>query len=202
MSSDDNIEVSNEAEALQQILEWSQTRPNWQRDALRRLVLNESLQESDIEELTVICKDPESSFFPLTTDHIATTQAGSPSVALKKIKNAENINALVPNQTLSLLPKGVTVVYGDNGAGKSGYARLLKRACRARMPNGREEAILPNIYEDGSSQQSASFDYSMGTQDKNTSWTDETPASGDLSEISVFDSRSANVHVEETNDLA
>lgn len=100
------------------------------------------------------------------------------------------------------MPKGVTVVYGDNGAGKSGYARLLKRACRARMSNGREERILPNIYEDGVCKQSASFDYLVGTQDKNTSWTDETPASGDLSEISVFDSRAANVHVEETNDLA
>lgn len=202
MSSDDVTEVSNETEALQQILEWSQSRPNWQRDALRRLVLNENLQESDIEELTIICKDSEQPFLPLTIDHITATQSGSPSVALKKIKKAENINALVPNQTLSLLPKGVTVIYGDNGAGKSGYARLLKRACRARVSNGREEAILPNIYEDGSSQQSASFDYSMGTQNKNTSWTDETPASGDLSEISVFDSRTANVHVEDTNDLA
>ena len=88
MSSDDVTEVSNETEALQQILEWSQSRPNWQRDALRRLVLNENLQESDIEELTIICKDSEQPFLPLTIDHITATQSGSPSVALKKIKKA------------------------------------------------------------------------------------------------------------------
>ena len=86
MSSNETTEVSNEAEALQQILDWSQTRPNWQRDALRRLIINENLQESDIEELTAICKDSEHLFLPLTADHITATQVGSPSVALKKIK--------------------------------------------------------------------------------------------------------------------
>ncbi len=36
----------------------------------------------------------------------------------------------------------MTIIYGDNGMGKSGYARILKRACRARHPG----EIEPNIY--------------------------------------------------------
>ena len=36
---------------LKEILEWSQGRPMWQRDALRRLVLNGELSDEDIGPL-------------------------------------------------------------------------------------------------------------------------------------------------------
>jgi len=35
---------------LLDILEWSRTRPQWQQDALRRLVLNGEVAESDVQE--------------------------------------------------------------------------------------------------------------------------------------------------------
>ena len=41
---------------LQEILEWSQDGPTWQRDTLRRIVLNGELSEEDIVALTNICK--------------------------------------------------------------------------------------------------------------------------------------------------
>jgi ABC-type cobalamin/Fe3+-siderophores transport system ATPase subunit len=50
------------------------------------------------------------------------------SVSLSAIKDVRAVNNLAPEQTLSFAPNGVTIVYGDNGAGKSGYARILKRA--------------------------------------------------------------------------
>ena len=36
---------------LNEILKWSQERPVWQRDALRRLVLNNELSEDDLQAL-------------------------------------------------------------------------------------------------------------------------------------------------------
>ena len=41
---------------LHELLEWSQNRPSWQRDALRRLVLNGELSEDDISALAELCK--------------------------------------------------------------------------------------------------------------------------------------------------
>ena len=41
---------------LEEILEWSQDRPAWQRDALRRLVMNGELSEDAVRELGDICK--------------------------------------------------------------------------------------------------------------------------------------------------
>ena len=41
---------------LEEILKWSRGRPAWQRDALRRLVLNGELSDDDILALAEICK--------------------------------------------------------------------------------------------------------------------------------------------------
>ena len=44
---------------LREILNWSIGRPDWQRDALRRLVQKGELDEADIDDLTEICKSTE-----------------------------------------------------------------------------------------------------------------------------------------------
>lgn len=195
-------DIKSEADALQDILSWSEDRPLWQRDALRRLVVNGELTTKDIGELTALCKDKALPNEPLAKGHISSHQAGAPPVSLKNIRGVQNVNALAEGQTLSFIPKGVTIVYGDNGAGKSGYVRILKRACRARTTRGKAEPILPNIYDKEPGPQRAELEYHAGAQIKKAEWQHGQPTDELLSEVSVFDSRTANVHVEETNDLA
>jgi len=48
--------MTGSVNVLQEILTWSKDRAIWQRDALRRLVLNGELAEQDIRELADICK--------------------------------------------------------------------------------------------------------------------------------------------------
>ncbi|WP_246233316.1 hypothetical protein [Aurantimonas aggregata] len=77
---------------------------------------------------------------------------------------------------------------------------MLKQLCRARSPKG--DAILPNIYAAASGTPSANVEFYIGGQKRNASWTQGSPTDAMLSAVSVFDSRTANVHVENTNDLA
>lgn len=195
-------QIRTEADALRDILAWSLDRPLWQRDALRRLVTQGELSADDVEQLAALCKDPTLPSEPLAAGHITAQHAGAPTVALKNMRGVQNVNALAEGQTLTFIPKGVTIIYGDNGAGKSGYVRILKRACRARTVRGKEEQILPNIYKAEPSLQRAEFEYHAGAQTQKAEWKNGEPTDDLLSEISVFDSRTANVHVEETNDLA
>ena len=44
------------ATVYDEILKWSKGRPEWQRDALRRLMIAGSLGPKDIDELTLLCK--------------------------------------------------------------------------------------------------------------------------------------------------
>lgn len=194
--------IQTEADALRGILDWSKDRPVWQRDALRRLLQNGELADADITLLTELCMDSSKPSQPVKEEHISGQKAGAPTVALKSIRGVQNVNALAENQTLTFIPKGITIIYGDNGAGKSGYVRLLKRSCRARSAKGKEEPLLPNIYEQAKGPQCAELEYHAGAQMQKATWRGDQPADALLSQISVFDSRTANVHVEETNDLA
>ena len=191
--------VTTEAEALADILAWSLGRPLWQRDALRRLAQTEELTDKDTSDLTAICKDQTLPAQPLTADHVRAPDAGMPAVRLRAMRDVLNVNALPEEQRLGFLTRGVTIVYGDNGSGKSGYVRILKRACRARGPN---ERILQNIYTAPAGPQQAVIDFNAGTQDQSERWTNGLPSAPLLSGVSVFDSSTANVHVDETNNVA
>lgn len=196
------ISIKTESDALREIASWSKDRPFWQRDALRRLVVAGELSAADVTELTALCKDRTKQNEPIETKHFGTQNPGAPTVALRNIRDVQNVNALAEGQTLSFIPKGVTIVYGDNGAGKSGYVRILKKACRARVARGKDEEILENIYMASSGPQIAEIEYNAGAQSQKSQWKNGEKSDEMLSEVSVFDSRTANVHVEETNDLA
>ena len=134
--------------------------------------------------------------------HIGMERTERPTVSLKRLHEVKNVNALAEGQSLSFITKGVTIVYGDNGSGKSGYVRILKNACRTRTTKGKMESILPNVYEESTGIQCAKLKYQAGTGENTAEWKNDTSTDSLLSEVSVFDSNAANVHVEETNDLA
>lgn len=187
---------------LQEILEWSQGRPMWQRDALRRLVLNGELSDEDISSLTEICKSAHGLAEQQETDllakeHIPDGAAGTVPVSLVSIFHHRGVNALAENQTLKFAP-GLTVVYGDNGAGKTGYIRILKSACRARG----QEHILGNVVS-GTSPLTpvVAIKYKVGAELEPREW---VGTGGDefVSRVSVFDTQCAAVYLTEKTDVA
>ncbi len=70
--------------------------------------------------------------------------AEAPSVRLISIAKTAHVNALASDQPLTFEPNGLTIVYGDSGSGKSGYARLLKRITRSRH----QEEVLSDVFSD------------------------------------------------------
>lgn len=133
---------------MQTVIEWSQDKPEWWKDAIRRIMTKEEITDNDIIELTALCKNEnriEDTELEPNTIPVGEIEAdpGQESVSLKGVKNIQNINALDSGQSLDLQAGGLNVIFGRNASGKSGYARILKRSCRVR---GNEETILPNIF--------------------------------------------------------
>jgi hypothetical protein len=188
---------------LEEILEWSSDRPAWQRDALRRLVLNGHLSDHDISVLTEICKGEyglaeHQEISPLTKDHIPAKAALSVPVSLLSIFHHRGANALAENQTLKFGPH-LTVVYGDNAAGKSGYSRILKCACSAR---GREQ-ILGNMTSGATPHAlSVSIKYRVGGEPEPREWVGADAEDQSISRVSVFDTQCAAVYLTEKTDVA
>lgn len=191
---------------LQEILTWSQDQPEWQRDALRRLVAQGQLQPTDDNELVTLCKQRHGLAGtdtviaePLLAEHL---RADGPdqSVILEAVEHIGNVNALPAGEKLAFGGSGLTVVYGDNAAGKSGYARILKRACRAR---GAGDPVLPNVLSQApAGAPTSKITIKVGGATRECVWVDGKAADPQLGAISVFDASAAAVYVAEKTDIA
>lgn len=120
---------------------------------------------------------------------------------LLAIKDLANVNALVQGGTLPIAPAGLTVIYGENGAGKSGYSRVLKHACRARDCR---EPILPDAKLDpknvGVAQ--AAFEVLIDGHSVDLAWKYEAASPEPLSDISIFDAHCARAYIDNHGDFA
>lgn len=186
------------------LLVWSERLFEWQRDALRR-ILGGRLTQADIADLTAMAKAQYSiitpgrpSPVPATKTHIRSSTTAA-SVALLALTDITNVNALASGP-VTFSEQGLTVIYGDNASGKSGIARILKKAGRAREPGG---LIRPCIFDpDPGKPASAKIAFRSGSTDETVPWTDGSPAHDDLSRINVFDADCAAIQIEESNKLA
>ena len=189
---------------LHEILDWSndKRRPIWQRDALRRLVVGGELSDKDLSSLAEICKaghglaEPKDAV-PLAREHVPDQGGAGISVSLHSIFHHRGVNALAENQTLRFSPR-LTVVYGDNAAGKTGYIRILKSACRAR---GQEE-ILGNVVSGAAPPaRDVAIRYTLGADPEAREWVGQEDDEF-ISRVSVFDTRSAAVYLTEKTNVA
>jgi ABC-type multidrug transport system ATPase subunit/ribosomal 50S subunit-associated protein YjgA (DUF615 family) len=194
---------------FQAILAWSEREQcrAWHSDALRRVISNGKLTDTDLDELVALARrengatDVELAPEPLTAGHIPSNPKDDKSVALLCLRDTTGVNQLAASQKLFFEPTGITIVYGDNGAGKSGYARILKRACRARARG----KIIPDAFDDNAptGPATAAFDLQQGGANATPiSWTDGPEPNATLSAVSVFDRQSGNVHLTGKNDVA
>ncbi|BFR47314.1 AAA family ATPase [Nitratidesulfovibrio sp. HK-II] len=120
-------------------------------------------------------------------------------VSLLEIKDIKNVNALAAISRIKFLESGVSVVYGDNGSGKSSYSRIFKSACRCVGP---KERVLGDVFsENCGGESSAAIVYRCGDDVKNFKWSDGS-SNVDLAAIGVFDSKSASVYVTKENKIA
>lgn len=188
-----------EQAALADLVTWAEKRPAWQKDALRRLVTGEELDNTALTELAELCLDPNRLYQPISQVHVATETILGEAVSLISIKNPIAINALASQQELSFEPSGLTVIYGDNGSGKSGYVRVLKHACRSR---DEKFPIHRDLEDNSETPQSAEIVFVRGTNIETFNWTPNDQPNRDLPSVSIFDSRSASIHVESTNEVA
>ena len=197
--------------ALELIIEWTkEDLYEWQSDAVRRLLTQDELSHTDEKEILKLLKakhgllnQDESAIkaIPLEKGHISGAPKVAEKITLKTMANLENVNALPDGSKLPFGHSGLTIIYGENATGKSGYARVLKRACGARDT---KERILPNVFKDCFPPNAkASFKISVNNgPDKIVDWEDGANGPDILTNISVFDAKCARVIIDENNETS
>ncbi len=181
----------------ERIVAWSKERPAWQREVMRRTATGELLSGEDYDRLVddIVSSDRRAAV-TFGLEHLPKTAAEDPSVRLISIGKTEHVNALASNQPLTFGPNGLTIVYGDNGSGKSGYARLLKRITRTRD----QEEVLSDLFRDTAMEKpSASLSVRIGDQNEAISW--PNPARPELQRMRFYDGACRDAYITTDSDF-
>jgi len=191
----------------QDLLTWFKDMPVWQNEAFRRITMKAKPDAQDVQDLVAFAlaengleKMPVPFPTKLTDSDlpIAPAATGVSPPNLLALHSLENVNLLMPGQRISFGP-GVTVIYGGNGAGKSGYARVLKKACRC---NERAiEPVLKNVYQAVSGAVTAKVDLQSNGATETLSWADGAKADDRLRHFAVFDSKAARWFISDRNEV-
>ncbi|KVF63044.1 AAA family ATPase [Burkholderia vietnamiensis] len=191
------------------IADWVLTQQPWMRDAARRLFQNGRIDDHDFADVLALLKSQEGIAdpagrvpHPLSPEMIPTASAPHSAVTLLSLRSLKGVNALATDQRVDFAVNGLTVIYGGNGAGKSGYSRVLRKACRARTTGG---PILGNVFVAGASLvPSAEIEIRRAGSDQTEVllWTQNEPAPAELATVAVFDSQCAKAFTDAEGDVA
>lgn len=116
-----------------QIIEWLKNQYYWLQysgnEVLEGAEINEALIETAYKyfkedfELTELTDERITVAF----NEVAVVSGVASRLKLLSINSIENVNALVTGQEIAI-NENLTLIYGENGSGKSGYIRLLNNA--------------------------------------------------------------------------
>lgn len=181
----------------EQIVEWSASREPWQRLVLRRVAQGEVLSDEDYDELVdalLLPRSVEDAEF--TLEHLPQVESTDPPVRLLSIARPEHINALASDEPLTFKASGLTIIYGDNASGKSGYARLLKRIARARS----REEILTDVFRDTAlAKPKAALTVMVDDDEIPLTWPDSTPS--ELQRMLFYDEACGEAYIAKESDF-
>jgi energy-coupling factor transporter ATP-binding protein EcfA2 len=165
--------------------DWTANLGEWSKLLIRKIVITESpLTLTDREELFnyfLQSINLHTGLPALTTAKPNYTPTAK-KIELDSLSEITGVNRLAKNQTVNFA-KNITVIYGENGTGKTGYSRILKTLGFSYDKN---KTILPNIYET-SEPQSATINFKSNEIHQTFTWNGENTNS-ELENISVFNS--------------
>jgi hypothetical protein len=165
--------------------EWAQTQGDWAELLINKVVTSES-------ELTTTERQEVYNYFLQSIGlnaGLPKVEIGKPNysptnkqIELISISEITGVNRLAKNQTIEF-SKNLTIVFGENGTGKTGYSRILKSLGFSYDSNN---IILSNVYGPVESK-SAKLKYKANGVEDSFQW-NGTNQNKELENISVFNS--------------
>lgn len=182
----------------QELADWAKGRYPWQQYALRRIATGQPFTQAEVVKLVdeiIANKYAETAFPALKATDISGVSDPNATVALKCIRDPTNVNALLEAQELTFAEIGLTVVFGDNASGKSGYARIIKDVASARH----HEPIHVNVFEaNANTLQKAEITYLLDGKEEPSAWPN---AADDLKAISFYDEACGDVYLSDDSEM-
>lgn len=184
---------------MSELNNWFKERHAWIQATSKKLNEQESINEEDINDLVDLtireAKDEldEESYF----DNLSFSRTSSSTIKLSSLDEIQGINALAPKKPLEFGDENLSIIYGRNGSGKSGYARILKHTSGTRNPGN----LLGNVFKESSEEQRCKITYEINGQSASINWKKDNGSVEDLHNINIYDSSTGMVYLEGQNEV-
>ncbi|HUH59548.1 MAG TPA: chromosome segregation protein SMC, partial [Candidimonas sp.] len=179
--------------------EWFTERPKWMQTAAGRLATARRMPAAetvrDLVDLCVVEANGGEAVFETMPHGIFGSATGTPPFRLRKLSQVVGVNAIRENACLDFGSVNLSVVFGMNGSGKSGYARLLKHTCGARH----KLDLLPNVFGAAKVSPACEVTVETGADSKTFEWNAEPDGIVQLRSVHIFDSTAAESYVDSKN---
>lgn len=188
------------------LAEWCAGQQPWAVDAMQRAATSTAITTEDVDALvnrialahglTIAGTHTCQAF----DENSVITLASQPDdVILQSVGPLHGLDRLAHGQTLKFAIDGVTVIFGENGSGKSGYTRALRQLCSAR----KEPDLQSDVFSDSAEpSKSITYTYKQGPNEPvSATWTEGDAKPNQLSGITLLDTDNLRVYVESKNEI-
>ena len=187
------------------LLGWLKGREKWQQEAVRLIAEKGSLENIDHSEVRARLEnlhglnDNKYEERELTDKHLTFADNKSKKTIINSIGPVKNLDRLAEAQKpLEFLPDGITIIYGNNGSGKSGYSRITKKLCRSLDAVD----LRGNVFDKDAKSPEVSLSYQIeGNNPVPVVYKNGDKQPSELNRISVFDSKCAGLYVDDNRDI-
>ena len=184
---------------LDLLSKWFSKRPNWLHIAAKLLLEKDEISTQDISDLTLLClqeANNELTSTNYTLPENAFSQNTTGNLSLCSIRDIEGVNALAPKYPLEF-GNGISIIYGLNASGKSGYVRLLKHICGARHLG----TLHQNVFASTSNLQKATITFRKNGETISHNWSGQGLCD-DLNSVDIFDTSLDQVFINSEDEVS
>ena len=183
--------------AYDDIITWAKTLPNWQQLTIKHIFNGVEFDSTKINEVVDSALD-DSKIEDNILDGLFYEGKKSPKVRLSGVSELNNINNLKDGGCLEFNEAGLTIIYGQNGSGKSGYSRIIKKCCRSR---DKDTVILGNVHNPNNKNLEAKITYLVDDNKTEYVWGKIAVIPIELQLVHVFDKISGEVFSSKEADI-
>lgn len=183
------------------ISQWVEKQPAWYSDALH-ITLQGTYTDEQVDALaSAACREhgvelgiqSQVALAAYRPADLGSAGDSQRSVLLEFVTAESGINAIERGSRLTVATSGITVVYGNNGSGKSGFSRIMRNSCTSR--SGSSE-ILANVFKENGTP-SVTYGAIVDGERKSYKWKSGETDYPTFPEVAFFDADCAAKEINE-----
>jgi len=190
--------MEKSSEIINELLSRFKTQPRWIQHLAVNFGNDDSLDETTIQHIKILCinesngTDIEGPSDIELIRAFGIQQEFSTSLRINQLRNPIGINNLNPTTKLEFGDYPLTVIFGLNGAGKSGFVRILKNISDHFDKN----TILPNVFLPPPETQKCDISYQVNNESiREVEWSIDKQINNELKSIDIYDGTSGNEYL-------